>query len=916
VPPGERLLVTKLRVPPSRARAIARERLVERLNQGLEGKLTVVSAPAGWGKTSLLSEWSEQTGLPTAWISLDEGDNDPAVFLSYLVGALRELRPGVGDEVLGLLRSARLDSVQGPLTTLINEIASFPHDFALVLDDCHLISTAAVHDVLGFLIDRMPPQMHLFLVGRREPLLPLARLLAGGQLSLISASQLGFTRKEASAFFQETMGVSLAPEEVATLHDATEGWAAGLQLAAISLRTTEGTPEPVSNLSGLNRYSLDYLAEEVLGNQTEEVRGFLLRTSILERLCAPLCEAVTGLGDGQKMLEHLERADLFLVPLDDERRWYRYHHLFSDFLRRSLQESRFDDLPELHRRACDWFERNELAAEAVSHALAAGDTGRAADLVERIARTTLRRGELSTLRRWLEALPDDLVRSRPRLCLYYAWYFLAAGDLASVEPHLVQAERAGGATTTGTSAEGPHEDLARTNGDSEPREILGEALTIRAAVAGLMGEAAMAVRLARRASELLTEGNQFLRCIIAASLGYARRTDGDVAAAIEAFTEAAEASRSVGATYVTLLAYKHLAELRAVQGRLRAASSVCDRALELAAERGGGLPAASVAHVGKGELFREWNDLGQATAHLEKGIALAERGGNFEMVLDGHLALARVRRATGDLSGSAEALRKAERTAERLGNAAWEARVGAWRARLGVARGDLGAAELWMEGCGLSAEDPLRYPREFEHVTLARVLLACGRRDEALRLLERLLVAAGAGGRDGRVVELLVLKALALRDFDGGPEALAALGRAAALAEDEGYVRVFADEGEPVAVLLKRLLREVRRRRSKAAGRSASPGYVAKLLAAMGEGAAPLEGAESAAAPGTLVEPLSKRELEVLALLPSGISNKEIAARLFVSHDTVKSHLKHLYAKLDVRGRAQAVARAKEFGLI
>lgn len=900
-PLSDKLLVTKLYAPSARPRRVPRERLIEKLNEGMRSKLTVVSAPAGSGKTTLLAEWGARNEKPVVWISLDRNDNHPAVFLNYLIAALRELLPEARKDAIVLLRSPGPTPVESVLTILVNEVAAYPDDFALVLDDYHVIESGDVHHALGFLLDYMPPQMHLFVASRRDPPLPVARLLAGGQLTKLSAADLRFTPEEASAFLGETMGLSLSAAEASSLHASTEGWAAGLQLAAISIRETEKVPELVGSFGGISRHLLDYLAEEVLGNQPEEVRGFLLRTSILARMCGPLCDAVTGGGDGQGMLERLERGNLFLVPLDDERRWYRYHHLFSDFLLRSLRRSLPGEIPGLHRRACDWFERNGLAAEAVEHALAAEDPGRAADLVEKIARTTLRRGELSKLRRWLEALPEELVHGRPRLCLFYAWYFLAAGHLEAVEPYLERAESAVNLESS-------------TDTDQEVREICSEAITIRAAVAGLRGESSRAVELAGKASGLLTEGNQFLRCIIAASLGYANRTEGDVAAAIGAFAEAAEASRAVGATYVTLLAYKHLAELYTVQGRLRAAADVCDRALELANERGGGLPAASVAHVGMGELLREWNRLDVAAHHLEKGISLGEWGGNVEMVLDGYLALARTRQALGDGAGSAEAFRKAERLAENHGRAEWTTRVNAWRARLSVARGDLREAVRWSEECGLSTGDDPGYPREFEHVTLARVLVARGRNDEALVFLDRLLAAAEAGGREGRVVEILLLKALALRARDEAPEALAALGRAASLAEAGDFVRIFADEGEPMAAMLRQLLKESRRRSGDERWR-VTPGYVAKLLTAMGHGTPP-QGDSARGTAGPLVEPLSEREREVLALLALGVSNHEIATRLFVSLDTVKSHLKHLYSKLDVHSRTQAVARAKEFELL
>ena len=914
-PLGDPLLSTKLYVPPVLPNLVARRRLTERLNEGTKGKLTLISAQAGFGKTTLLGEWIPKSALPVVWVSLDEGDNDTARFLAYFVAALENLRDGVDENVLAPLRSPQPPPIKSVLTALINEIAAFPNDFALVLDDYHVIEAQPVHDALAFLLDYLPPQMHLVIASRTDPPLPLARLLARGHLTKLSVADLRFTPDEVAGFLNEAMGLDLSAGDISALEERTEGWIAGLQLAALSMQGREDIPGFIAAFAGSHRYVLDYLAEEVLRKQPEGVQNFLLQTAVLDRLSGPLCDAVTGRGDGQAMLEKLERANLFLIPLDDERRWFRYHHLFSEFLYKNLHQTRSELVPELHRRAREWFEREGTAAEAVSHALAAGDSERAANLVERIARVTLRRGELSKLRRWLEALPEDLVCARPRLCLFHAWCFLAIGQLDNVEPCLVRAERALEAGGDDNPIVASKEDYSRrSDGGEDSREVLGEATTIRAAVAGLRGEPSRAIDLAHRASELLTEGNQFLRAIIAASLGFAYRSRSEVAAASQAFAECAVFSRSVGATYVALLAFKNLAELRMVQGQLQAAADVCRRALEFAAERGGRLPASSAAHVGMGELLREWNELHTATHHLKKGVELGERGGNVDVVIDGYVTLARIQQALGNGDGATGMLQRAKRLAEKHDMATYVDLINAWQARLWVAQGERWSAARWSEERGLSIEDELRYPREFEHITLVRVLIAQDEHDEALELLERLLAAAEAGERGGRVVEILALQALALWARNDTPEALDALRRALALAEPEGYVRTFADEGAPMGVLLKQLLK-TQKTGSPGPGRGVSPGYAGKLLAALSQGAAPAAGAGVHGITGPLVELLSEREIEVLRLLISGISNREIAAELFVSLDTVKSHLKHIYGKLGVRGRAQAVARAKELDL-
>lgn len=905
------MLTTKLYVPFVKPNLVTRRRLIERLNEGSRGKLTLVSAPAGFGKTTLLGEWSLQGELPIAWVSLDEGDNDLGRFLAYLVAALGSLWTGVGKDALEPLHSPQPPPIESVLTALVNEIAAIPEDFALVLDDYHAIEARPVHDAVTFLLEHLPPRMHLIMVSRTDPPIPLPRLLARGYLTKLATADLMFTPEEAITFLNKAVGVELSPEEVAALEERTEGWIAGLQLAALSMQGRRDVSDFVAAFAGSNRYILDYLGEEVLRQQGEDIQNFLLETSILDRLSGPLCDAVTGRDDGQATLEELERVNLFLIPLDDERRWYRYHHLFSDFLRERLRRSYAGRIADLHRRACGWYERNELTGEAVGHALTAGDTERAASLVEKIARTTLRRGELNTLRRWLEALPEDMVCARPRLCLSGAWYSLATGRLDEVESYLSKVENELD-SASGNRIAVLEEDPGGLG--KETREMLGEAATIRAAAVSLRGASARAIELAHRAEALLTEGNLFLRAIIAASLGFAHRDEGDVASASHSFARAAEISQSAGSTYVALLASKNLTELLLVQGHLREAADVCRQALELAMERGHRLPASGVAHVGMGELLREWDELDAATDHLRQGIELGERGGDVELVIDGHLALARTQQALGDDARAAETLRSAERLAIKQGTDAWLARVKAWQARLWVAQNDRWAATRWSEACGISAEGELSYPREFEHITLARVLIAQDRHDDAARLLGRLLKAAEAGGRWGRVIEILTLEALVLQSRGDDPGAVGALQRALALAEPEGYVRTFANEGAPMGALLKRLFRS-QKAKSQGAQRGASPEYVGKLLlAALGRDAVPPTGGRGRA--GLIVEPMSGREVEVLRLLASGISNQEIAAKLFVSLDTVKTHLKHIYGKLGVHNRAKAVAKAAELDLI
>jgi LuxR family maltose regulon positive regulatory protein len=721
-----------------------------------------------------------------------------------LVAALDGLWTGVGEDVLEPLHSPQPPPIESVLTALVNEIAAIPEDFALVLDDYHAIEARPVHDAVTFLLEHLPPRMHLIMVSRTDPPLPLPRLLARGYLTKLAAADLMFAPEEAAAFLNRAVGMDLSPEEVAALEERTEGWIAGLQLAALSMQGRQDVSDFVAAFAGSNRYILDYLGEEVLRQQSDEIQNFLLETSILDRLSGPLCDAVTGRDDSQATLEELERANLFLLPLDDERRWYRYHHLFSEFLRERLRRSRAGLIADLHRRACGWYERNELEGEAVGHALTAGDTERAASLVEKIARTTLRRGELNTLRRWLEALPEDLVCVRPRLCLSGAWYSLATGRLDEAESYLSKVEdELESARGSGTAV--LEEDPSRLGKDA--REILGEAATIRAAAVSLRGRFRARHRTGPQGGGVVNRRQPFLAGHYRREPGLRTPRRGRRDLGKSCVRQGRGISRSAGSTYVALLASKNLTELLLVQGRLREAADVCRQALDLAMERGRRLPASGVAHVGMGELLREWDELDAATDHLRQGIELGERGGDVELVIDGYLALARTQQASGDEARSAETLTRAERLAKDKGTEAWLARVKAWQARLWVAQNDRWAAARWSKGCGISAEDELSYPREFEHITLARVLIAQDRHGEAARLLGRLLEVAEAGGRWGRIIEILTLEALVLQSRDDEPGAMGTLQRALVLAEPEGYVRTFANEGAPMVPLLKRLFK-------------------------------------------------------------------------------------------------------------
>jgi LuxR family transcriptional regulator, maltose regulon positive regulatory protein len=946
----DRLLATKLYAPSTRTNIVTRSRLTEPLDEGVMGKLTLVCAPAGFGKTTLLSEWVLRSEFPVGWLSLDERDNDPTRFLSYMIAAIQTATPDIGEDALSLLRSPQPPPAQVVLTLLVNELATVAHDLVLILDDYHVIDDEAIHAAVAFLLEHLPPQMHLIIASRTDPPLPLSRLLASGQLTKLTASDLRFTSEEATAFLREVMGIELSTEEVTALEEKTEGWIAGLQLAALSLQGRENRSGFISAFAGTNRQVFDYLAEEVLNRQPEDATAFLLETSILDRLSGSLCDAVTGREGGQARLEELEGANLLMVPLDDKRRWYRYHHLFSDFLRERLRRSHPEIVSELHLRASVWYERNGTASEAVGHALAAEDFNRAGYLAERLVGEITGRGERPAIQVFLRALPREVVRSRPQLLILYAAYVPdPSGRLDASEALLREAEQMLGLGETHT-AEGLSADLTVTSDNEELTNYAGEITAVRAFIAGIRGETERAVTLGRRGLELLSEDNFSHRTVAAINLATAYLDSGDLVTARRAIGEALNISHAAG--YPTRIANCLVLQgrLQALQGNLSDAAETYERLLRLAAEHGEALSMeeGGEAHVGMGELLLERNNLEAAMRHLQEGVELLlkwsgigvaanrllegtdayGRAGRPEEisidfaavsgVVTGYVALARARHAQGDAEGAFEALLKADRIAHNphIGSR-WKVRVEAWQARLHIHQGDLKAAGGWAQERGLGAENEFEYSpeSELEQTTLARLLIARGRHGEALRVLERLLEAAEASGRGRTVIEVFVLKALVLQAQDDEPGALAALRSALTLAEPEGFVRVVVDEGAPMLDLLRRVVKARRRGLPDLEG-DVPLEYVGKLLEALG---APVAASSRVRVrdPGALVlDPITERELEVLKLLDTDLSNREIAARLFVSVATVKTHTKHLYRKLGVRARHEAIVRGKELGVL
>jgi LuxR family maltose regulon positive regulatory protein len=873
------ILATKLYIPPSRPKVVLRPRLIERLNEGLGQthgfgrKLTLISAPAGFGKTTLLSEWVATCGRPVAWLSLDEGDKDTSRFLSYLVAALRTIAANIGEGLLALLQSPQQPQVESILTALLNEIAAVPDSFVLVLDDYHLIDAEPVDDALTFLLKHLPPQMHLVLATREDPHIPLARLRAHGQLTELRVADLRFSPSEAAGFLNQVMGLKLSAEDIAQLATRTEGWIAGLQLAAISMQGQQDAADFIKSFTGSHHFVLDYLLKEVLQRQSEGVQSFLLRTSILDRMCGPLCGAVLleSAASGQETLEYLEHANLFIVPLDNERRWYRYHHLFADLLRQRLPQG----VAELHLRASRWFEDNGLEIEAFHHAAAANDIDRSSRLIQGGGMPLHVRGALVPVLDWLKSLPTTALDERPVLWVMYAGALTTAGQTTDVEQKLQAAEDA----------------LQGAELDLETRDLIGRIANNRATLAVTQYQADTAIVQAHRALEYLRPDNLPVRAINTWALGVAHQMKGNRTAAGRAFSEAISISRAIGHTFVSKLATIGLGSVQESENRLYLAAETYRHALEMFGDQP--LPIACEAHLGLARIFYEWNDLDAAQSHGQQSILLARQ---FADIIDRFVIcevfLARLMLTKGDVAGAAAILAQADQSARLHNFVNRLPELAAAQVLVLLHQGNLAEASRLAE----AQELPL---------SLARVRLAQGDPSAALAALEPARRQAEAKAWEDDRLKVMILQSLALHAQGEKDRALHLLGEALTLAEPGGFVRIFVDESMPMARLL-----------SEAAACGISPDYVGKLLAAFdAEDRKSKEGSSPPPA-RPLIEPLSRRELEVLRLIAQGLSNLEISEKLFLALSTVKGHNQKIFDKLQVQRRTEAIARARDLGLL
>jgi LuxR family transcriptional regulator, maltose regulon positive regulatory protein len=888
------LLTTKLFIPSTRPELVSRPRLIKRLNEGLlSGRtpgVTLISAPAGFGKSTLVSEWAASGERPVAWLSLDEGDNDPTRFLAYLIAALQTIAKNIGEGMVDVLQSPQPPPIDSILTALLNEINTIPNNFILVLDDYHVIDAKHVDRALSFLLEHQPSQLHLIIATREDPALPLARLRAQGQLNELRAADLRFTPSEAAEFLNQVMGLNLSVEDITALENRTEGWIAGLQLAALSMQGQQDITSFIQSFTGSHHFVMDYLVEEVLQRQSERVQMFLLHTSILDRLCGSLCDAILGTlsGSGQENLEYLERTNLFIIPLDNERRWYRYHHLFADLLRQRLHQSFASTgdaerrLKELHIRASQWYEDNGLQLEAFQHAAAANDIERAERLAEGKGIPFHFSGGVTPILNWLESLPKTVLDARPSLSWRHASLLLINGQTAGVKEKLQAAEDALAAKLQGAEP------------DDETRNLIGQIAAGRATLALTRYDVETMLVQSRRALEYLYPNSLFTRAAANWTLGYAYTLQGDRAAARRAFTEAISLSQKSGAMFTMILATIGLGNIQELNNELYQASETFRRVLDWVGDKPQQI--ISEVHLGLAHVLYEWNDLDAAEQHAHQSLLLARQ---YESIIDrfvfAELFLARLKLAEGDVAEASVILAKVDQSVRQHNFMHRMPEVAAAQVPILLRQGNLAVAGQLAQTHNL----PL---------SQARVYLAQGEPSAALDGLRAYRQQVEAKDWKDERLKTMVLQAIAHRAHSEKDNALQTLAEALALAEPGGFIRVFVDEGLPMFRLL-----------SEAAAQGIMPDYTGKLLAAFEaekqktEDKSPLPGATPVR---PVIEPLSQRELEVLRLIAQGLSNDEIGKRLFLALDTVKGHNRRIYDKLQVQRRTEAVARARELGLL
>jgi len=887
------LLSTKLYIPPTRETLVSRPRLTGILSNALAESFTLVSAPAGYGKTTLVSSWLRETGIPSTWLSLEESDNDPVSFLQYLLTALQKIIPTIRIDLLDLVEGIQPASFQALITILINEIAMQDCRFVLVLDDFHLIQDQLILDIVAFLMDHIPTQqMHLMLITRTDPPLPLSRLRARKQMVEIRAAQLRFTPDEVAALINGVMGFDLSDNEISAMYVRTEGWVAGLQLAGLSIEGCQDVHGFINAFSGSHHYIVDYLADEVLKRQDETTRSFLLQTSILSRMCASLCDSMLEMRsdkkppDGQTMLETLERMNLFIIPLDEERRWYRYHHLFADALYRCLQYQSPELLPKLYHRTSEWYEKNGLIGEAIQYALGAGDRERVTRLIEQNGCSLLMSGEVLTLLKWLETV-EQYFSAHPWLVIQKGWALSIAGRMEQAEKAFQIAERL-------VSAMEPNTDI---------NTMVGTISAGRAYWADIQGNIPEAARLAQQSMDLLPDTDPMscsMRSVATGALAKTKWMTGDFHQARKIYDQVVEICRVTNNDEMLMNTNKDIAVILMEQGQLRQAERLLLETLKTAIRSDGQrLPLSAGIYSELSKVYYEWNQLEQVKHYVHQCLEVSQQWGNIGQQAIGIIMSAKSEQANGKIE-QAHALML---TADQVNR---DNRLNLWNSiqiegaldRFWLKLGSLERVAQRIKASNINTSDEITYLHEDKYLTLLRWLLASEDYDSALGLAERMLQKAQNDHRMLKVVELLVLEALAYLGKKETATAVTLLSRSVALAQPEGYKRVFLDEGE----LVLKLLHLVKSNQD-------ATGYARELLEAFSPVLATVPVLVQ-----LLIEPLSGREIEVLKLIETGLPNQEIASRLYISITTVKKHISNIYAKLDVNTRTQAVSRGKELG--
>ncbi|HTP07372.1 MAG TPA: LuxR C-terminal-related transcriptional regulator [Anaerolineae bacterium] len=879
------LLKTKLYIPVARPELVSRLRLIKRLNEGLSRKLILIAAPAGYGKTTLLSSWARGCGQPVAWFSIDDRDNEPTRFLAYLVAALQTIEANLGEDILSAMRSSQSSMIADWLPVLINQLDNIAQPFVLVLDDYHLITTPAIHQALTFLIEHQPAHMHVVIATRKDPSLPLPRLRARGQLVELRQADLRFTSEETSTFLRLATGAELPMEDVSALVTRTEGWVAGLQMAALSIRDREDVSRMIAAFGGSHAYIVDYFAAEVLDQQSEPIKNFLRQTSILDQLYGSLCEAVTGQTGGQQTLEHLQQANLFVVSLSDDRCCYRYHHLFRDLLLKQLRQEQPELVPELHRRASQWCEEQGLIYDAIEHALAAHDEPRLARLLAVHAESFFLSGEHATLLRWIAALPEAQRRPRPALGILRAIMYSAAGMNHEAALALSEVDQ----TLSGLDER-----------DSRNRGLLGRSAAAHAMVATAHEDPQVILDYARQSLDLVSDQSGWHSSVLLASSN-AYFLLGDLAACVEALSAGIDIAILRQSHLLVLIEQAKLAQTYWMQGHLQQAANVCQAGLHYIDQCGlAQSPNCDHILLTWGAILCEQGDLDRATEFILRGLDMGRSRQVVTNELFGYRSMIRVCLAKHDMFGAEKYLRQAETLTQAYDIPGQHVSpITAMKAQLLIQQSRWAEAEYELRVLDARADDEIPFIQHGRlYLALTQLRMAQGNLPAADQTLDRLSTFSQASGQRRWMIPIQVLRAVLQLTRQDLPHALRALEPALELAEPEGFIQDFLDEGEP----MNRLLHEAIRHKVK-------PEFAHQLLNRFSPD-------RSVEKPIGLVEPLSERELEVLKLVAEGLSNQEIAARLYLSLRTIKFHTGNIYGKLGAKSRTEAVSRARDLGLL